>query len=140
MEKYHRDNTYIVLNKNESIAYVQRTLKYRANKSKHQKEKTRIARAAESTATAKIMREQSEEYKARVGGGGNITAEDLLMPPIEVEIRKDKKDLPVVYYKTPTIDDPYKVNDTFPRGGSWSSHQSWWPLCPTARRPYTMLK
>lgn len=57
------------------------------------------------------MREQSEEYKARVGGGGNITAEDLLMPPIEVEIRKDKKDLPVVYYKTPTIDDPYKVND-----------------------------
>jgi len=28
----------------------------------------------------------------------------------------------------------------FPRGGSWSSHQSWWPLCPTARRPYTILK
>ena len=33
-----------------------------------------------------------------------------------------------------------KDEDTFPRGGSWSSHQPWWPLCPMARRPYTMIK
>ena len=31
--------------------------------------------------------------------------------------------------------DNEKQFDTFPRGGSWSCHQPWWPLCPTARRP-----
>ena len=25
---------------------------------------------------------------------------------------------------------------TFPRGGSWSSHQPWWPLCPMATATY----
>ena len=217
MEKYHRDDTYTVLNKNESIAHVQRIFRHRASKSKskakdyekngekirqkqredhaknpekknkrereyhaknpekknkkareyhaknkdtinkkrreeyaenpepalqrshdhYQKNKETIKqrhseyreknrdvinekkrakrrkdRAAASSDTAKMMRQLSEEYNARAAKGEDIIrAEDLLEPPIEVEIRNDKNDHPVVYYKTPTNEDPYKVND-----------------------------
>lgn len=76
------------------------------------REKTRIARAAESSDTAKMMRQLSEEYNARVAEGeDSIRAEDLLEPLIEVEIGKNKRDLPVVHYKTPTADDPSRVDD-----------------------------
>jgi len=77
------------------------------------REKNRRERAAESKSIAEMNRNDNEEYKARIaeGEGGNITDFDIVNPPIEVEIVKDKSDRPVVNYKTPTDTNPSKVND-----------------------------